>query len=483
METMSAKNRMGGVVIGVVLLLAAVPVGAQQRAAVQERAVVEQRAAVQAQEEARRQAMEARAHELRLREIEVREALLQEDPASGLYREARDALRAREYRRAAELFAQIRESHPESAYAADSYYYQALALQRAGGMEELRRAAELLAIQEQEHLTAAEVQEAKALQLRIQSEMARRGSASSYAYMEQRAEQSCGEEDELRLAALAALVSVDAEKATPILLEVLQERDECSVELRQQAISLLGQHPGALDADLLAELIRSDPDPEVRQAAVFWLGQVEGPGRSAALRSVLESEDDPQIQAQAIHALARGGGQDVAEILIEYARRTDVDPEVRAQAVFALGQIPDAETGQVLRDLYGSVDGELKAQVLYAMAAGDGDATTEFLTSVAMDPEEELEVRVNALYWLSQHDGALAADDLMRLYRETSELELKQHLLMMAAHLDDPVAFDLLAEAARDPEHPELREHAIMLLGQSEDPRAAAVLMELVRGG
>jgi HEAT repeat protein len=470
METMSAKNRMGGVVIGVVLLLAALPVGAQEREGVQER-------------EARRQAMEERAQELRLREIEVQGVLLQEDPASGLYREARDALRAREYLRAAELFARIRESHPASGYAADSYYYQALALQRAGGMEELRRAAELLAVQEQEYQTAAEVQEVKALQLRIQSEMARRGSASSYAYMEQRAQQSCGDEDELRLAALAALVSVDAEKARPILVEVLQERDECSVQLRQQAISLLGQHPGGLDADLLAEVIRSDPDPEVRQVAVFWLGQMEGPQRTAALRSVLESEEDPQIQAQAIHALARGGGQDAADILIEYAQRPDLDPEVRAQAVFALGQIPGAGTDEVLRSLYGSVDGELKVQVLHAMARGDGQATTEFLTAVAMDPEEDMEVRVNALYWLSQHEGAMRADDLIRLYRETNEVEFKQHLLMMVAQLDDPAAFELLLEAARDQGHPELREQAIMLLGQSKDPRAAEALMEFVRGG
>jgi HEAT repeat protein len=410
--------------------------------------------------------------------------LLQEDPASGRYRQAREALRAREYERAAALFESIRAEYPESAYAANSYYYQALALQRSGGGEELRMAAELLAMQQALEQTAAELEEVKALQLRIQSELARRGSAESYRYMQERARQECGEEDELRMSALAALASVDPEKARPILLELLQERGDCSAQIRQQAIFLLArQEPDAISTDLLVDLVRNDPDPEVRAAALFWLGQVEGPERTALLEAILESEADPELQAMAIHSLARGGGDAAAAVLIEYASRTDLDPEVRAQAIHALGQRPGPETQAALRSLYGSTEGELKLQILYSLSRDREGSTVEFLREIAMDPNEEMEIRMNALLWLSQREDGLRADDLMRIYRETSDVEIKQQILMLMSQTDDPAVVDLLIEAAQDTEHPELRQQAIMLLGQSEDPRAADALMELIRGG
>lgn len=417
-------------------------------------------------------------------EIEARERLLQEDPASGLYRQAREALRAREYERAAALFASIREEYPESAYAANSYYYQALALQRSGGAQELRMAAELLAAQQALEQTAAELEEVRALQLRIQSELARRGSAESYRYMQERASRECGDEDQLRMYALAALASVDAEKARPILLELLRERGECSAEIRQQALVLLArQEPDALSTDMLIDLVRNDPDREVRAAAVFWLGQMEGPERTAALEAILESENDPELQAQALHSLARDRGDGSVDVLLRYARRTDLDPEVRAQAIHALGQHPGPETHAALRSLYESTEGELKLQILYSLSRDEDGRTADFLRTIAMDPDEDLQIRMNALLWLSQHGEGLRADDLIRLYRETSDVEMKQQVLMLVTRTEDPAAFDLLVEAARDTEHPELREAAIMLLGQSDDPRAADALMELIRGG
>jgi hypothetical protein len=40
---------------------------------------------------------------------------------------------------------------------------------------------------------------------------------------------------------LNALLQMDAESAVPIIKQVLQKRDECSVELREKAVFLLSQ--------------------------------------------------------------------------------------------------------------------------------------------------------------------------------------------------------------------------------------------------
>src|SRR5512147_2424120 len=70
---------------------------------------------------------------------------LDDDPADSLYKAARAALNASNYRNAAELFRRIRDEQPKSRYVADSYYWEAFARYRSGGSDDLREARRLLA--------------------------------------------------------------------------------------------------------------------------------------------------------------------------------------------------------------------------------------------------------------------------------------------------------------------------------------------------
>ena len=67
-------------------------------------------------------------------------AWLQGDPADSVYRAARAALDRRDYRQAAELFAQLPSRFPRSGYAADAYYWRAFSLYRVGGTAQLHEA-------------------------------------------------------------------------------------------------------------------------------------------------------------------------------------------------------------------------------------------------------------------------------------------------------------------------------------------------------
>ena len=73
-----------------------------------------------------------------------REPWLQGDPADSVYRAAREALNRRDFRKAADLFAQIPERFPKSGYAPDAFYWQAFALYRLGGEPQLRAALDAL---------------------------------------------------------------------------------------------------------------------------------------------------------------------------------------------------------------------------------------------------------------------------------------------------------------------------------------------------
>ena len=100
---------------------------------------------------------------------------LQGDPADSVYRAARAALDRRDYRQAAELFAQVPARFPRSGYAADAYYWRAFSLYRVGGTPQLRAALAALDTQRERFPKAATKGDAKALTSRIQGELARQG--------------------------------------------------------------------------------------------------------------------------------------------------------------------------------------------------------------------------------------------------------------------------------------------------------------------
>jgi HEAT repeat protein len=408
---------------------------------------------------------------------------IQEDPANDLYREARTALREREYQRAAELFASLRERYRASGYVADSYYYEAYARQRMGEEQELRMALELLAAQEQRHAAAATRQDAEALRVRVESQLARRGDRESYERVEAQAAQGCGEQDEVRMAALSALLNMDPDRARPILIEVLESRDACSVELRKQAVFLLGQSMDEGNVDVMLDLIydNPDPDPEVRGAAVFWLGQSGSPRATEALNRMLQETDDRELQEAALYALARVDGPGTMDILVEYARRTDIDPELRANAVFWIAQRPGPESSRVLRELYPSAERELKEQIIFGLSRHEEQENVQFLRDLARRKAEDAELRMNALHWLAQSGAGLPMGDLVALYRSSEDRELKQQIIFVAAQQDDEEVVTFLIEVANDEGDRELREQAIHWLGRSEDPRAAEALMEIIR--
>src|SRR5690348_8166344 len=100
---------------------------------------------------------------------------IRNDPADSLYRAARAALDRRDFRTAADLFAQVPVRFPRSGYAADSFYWRAFALYRLGGTTQLRTALEALGTQRDKFPKAATQGDARALALRIQGELARQG--------------------------------------------------------------------------------------------------------------------------------------------------------------------------------------------------------------------------------------------------------------------------------------------------------------------
>ncbi|MGW8265131.1 MAG: HEAT repeat domain-containing protein [Longimicrobiales bacterium] len=405
---------------------------------------------------------------------------LQEDPGARAYAQAREALNAARYQEAADAFTTLRSQYPRSVYAADSYYYQAFALSRLGSRAQLRQARSLLQTQITDYSQASTLADSRELLLRVEAQLAQQGDAQAAAAITQQATDPCGPDQELRVTALNALMNMNAERAIPILKQVLENRDACSAELRQQAVFLISQKMDEESVDILLDLAHRnpDPDPEVREQAVFWLSQVRSEEALDALESILRESDDPQLQENAIYAIAQHRSERSGQILRQYAERADVPTGLRENAIFWIGQSPGGT--EYLKSIWPRLDTpELKENILHAIAQSDDEADRDWLMDRVRDPSEDMEVRTNALFWVSQ-SGSFNIGEIRSLFADFSDPEMKEQLIFAASQRNEAEAVDFLMEVAENPDNGELREQAIFWLGQSEDPRVPEFLLRII---
>ena len=422
------------------------------------------------------------------------------DPADSLYRLAREALSRGDYKRAAEIFHRIPERYPQSAYAGQALYYEAFALYRSGGDDDLRTARDRLN-QLNQRFPAIAKKDGALLQTRVCGELAKRGDESCAASIATTAgggtDDSGGETPPLkagpqgrncspdadedsddRIAALNALLQMDADQAMPILQKVLARRDACSVALRRKAVFLVSQKRTDQTANILMSVARGDPDQEVREQAVFWLSQV--PGSTGLLEEILKGNGDENIKDKALFALSQQNEPRAQQILRDFAGRESENGDLREKAIFWLGQRRGTENTEFLRSLYSRLTNEdLKEKILFSLSQQKGAGNEQWLMNIAVNPKEDIELRKKALFWAGQ--SGVAISEMSKLYDRMGDSEMREQIIFVLSQRQrDPAAMDKLFDIAKNEKDPELRKKAIFWLGQSRDPRVQQFLMDLI---
>ncbi|MFA6165166.1 MAG: HEAT repeat domain-containing protein [Gemmatimonadaceae bacterium] len=427
------------------------------------------------------------------------------DSGEALYRRARAALSEGEYDRAAELFAQMRASYPKSAYAGDTYYWEAFVLSRDGSNARLRRAVSLLDAQAKEYPSAVTVTsgDARTLATRLKGVLARGGDADAAADVVERAARaersavraaSAGrrttdtppgckdEEDDDRIEALNALMQMNAEQAMPILKKVLERRDQCSELLRRKAVFLIAQKRTEESADILLKAAKTDPDNETRSQAIFWLSQVSGDKAEEFLLGLIRDSKDAEVQERALFSLSQRKSERAQQAMRDFATRTDVSPQLRERAIFWLGQRRTEENAKFLRDAFAKSDNdEVRERILFSLAQMKGMGNDTFILDQAANPKLSIGLRKQALFWASQQ-GMVSTAQLASIYDKNTDSEMREQVVFVLAQRGnkDGSAVDKLLEIAKTEKNADLRKRAIFWLGQSKDPRAAKLLQELI---
>jgi len=399
------------------------------------------------------------------------------DPADSLYRLARQSLNAGDYRKAAELFAQITRQYPTSQYRSDAIYWRAFALYRIGSTAYLHEALATLdsapparrdvngisrttnsvtsprveiasrnlnvaragQVNAEADRTAAEAMstaarmqrdfmlqsrdnESAILAMRIRSALAARGDAAAAAQIASAAGAggpSCDDEDaELRVEALNALIQMDPKNAEPAITKVLARRDSCSVPLRRGAVTLAARSTdAATDASTIALLIntaRNDPSLEVQAEAVRGLSRSSDAGATTALADIATSSRNPALQRIAVRSLA----------------------------------------------------------------AQDSPAAREAIKNLMSRGDLPSDVRVTALHYAGKSDLSVA--NLASIYDAAADRSTRQEIVSLLQQRPESEASDKLVSIARTSTDPSLRRRAIDALATRKDPRAKQLLMDIL---
>ena len=410
------------------------------------------------------------------------------DPADSLYRVAREALNRGDYRRAAQLFNDLTQRYPSSAYAYVSGYYEAFSRYRIGTTEELKAADRALqAIADRPAPRSRgwrDDTDVNGLRTRIRGALAMRGDTGAADQLEETARKagsSCDQEDLMvRVEALNALSQMDAAAALPILRRVLERRDECLVELRRRAVFMLARRGDAEASSLLISTARNAPNVTVRAEAISYLPRMSGDAGLAVLEDILRNTDDERIQRTAVKAIMSSDNPRARTSLRGLLERRDAPETLRLQVLEAYSRdraTPD--DAAYLRWLYPRSESErMKSAIISALARIGGKDNQDWLAAVVRNTNESSQLRSAALQRLSRSD--IPAADIGRMYDAADSRSMREQLISALASRKEPEATDKLIDIAKNSTDLEMRRLAINYLSRKNDPRATKLLMELI---
>jgi HEAT repeat protein len=408
-------------------------------------------------------------------------------PADSLYRLGREAINRGDFRRAAALFAEISAKHPRSEYAPDALYWRAFALYRAGRDDDLREALRSLDAQRARFPRAKTIGDARELAVRIQGVLAQQGDVKSAEQVARAAapNQPCVRDDDgdIRAAAMNALLQMEAQSALPIIKQVLQKRDECSIALREKAVFLLSQKPSSETETLLLDVLRNDPSRSVREQAVFWMGQVRSERAASALEEIATSSPDMNLREKAIHALHEQGSERAAALLRRLAESEQTPESVREQAIFWLGQRRSQENATFLRGLFGRLgrgeqNDDIRKKLMFSLSQMRGFGNDRWLLNIVHDTTYSEDVRGHALWTAGQ--AGIPGSDLVALYDRLTGGEVKEKPIWVLSESRERAATDKLVEIAQKDPDREMRKKALFWLGQKNDPRVRQILIDIL---
>ena len=264
------------------------------------------------------------------------------------------------------------------------------------------------------------------------------------------------DDEELRIAALEALISAPPERALPIVQRVLNGND--SEEVKMRAFFVLSQIDLPEAQAVLADAARNNSG-EMQLEAVRMIGISGEPAAIEALADVYAAGDMDVKEAVLEAWMIAGNGDAVFQV----ASTTD-DPDEFEAAVEMLGVMGETgrlrelrnrtEMSDVLIDAY-AIAGDVESLRTLAADASDPDAQEDAISALGIIGGPEVNTTLVEIYRNAQSKNVREAalegmmisgydEGVLQLFRETERPEEKRELLEMLVIMDSDAVWDLI---------------------------------------
>ncbi|MEO7996487.1 MAG: HEAT repeat domain-containing protein [Gemmatimonadaceae bacterium] len=406
------------------------------------------------------------------------------DPADSLYSAARDAMNRGEYRRSAELFMQMQSKYPKSQKVSAAAYYEAFMRYRIGTNEELKSALKILTEKNISSSSSSSVNsEISVLTTRVRGALAARGDAEQARIVAAEAQKGgCDREDmQVRAEALSALAQSDQNAATPMLRNVLNKKDACSLDLRRRALSILLRRADTAATSAAIQVAKNNDETlELRVDAVNYLSRLPGDNALATLEDLMRNSTEREVQRAAVRSLSNTENVRARSTVRTIIERNDVSEELRAEALSSFSKDRSSpEDAAYLRGLFPKMQSErLKTSVLSAISRMGGPENDQFLLSVARNAGESSETRSNAISRLARSTTTISVSDLGKLYDAAESRSIRSQVINALSQRKEPEALDKLLDILKTGTDYNIKSQIISSLSRSTDPRAKQALLD-----
>ena len=195
-----------------------------------------------------------------------------------------------------------------------------------------------------------------------------------------------GEGDaEVKKAVLHALAETKSPAAQARLLELA--RSEPNPELRKRAIHVLAERGEAAIGDLM-NLFDSERNPDVRRTVLHSLSEIKGTRVEDKLFAVARNDENMDVRRQAIRLLGERAGKRSLEFLSDTAQSTDGNTEVQMQAVRAISERNAEEAVPLLIKIAKThANQQVRKQAIRALGESGDPRAVEFFREVLAKEE------------------------------------------------------------------------------------------------
>ena len=241
------------------------------------------------------------------------------------------------------------------------------------------------------------------------------------------------------------------------------------VDTRRVAVEALGgTQPANRSLDLLAQIIRSDPDEAVRIKAVETLSDVRDDRASAVLRDLVTRSADPYVQIKATEALGDAAQSDDDVRALVSVAKTHPRFDVRRKAIETLGDVHRVQSaGNALVEIVRSdADPELRRNAIDALGNIHSESTLTALRAVALgnDPEG---LRRQAMETYTENIEADAAVEFLKsIVVNDPSARIRLNALEILSELNDNAGIPAVRELARSSTDPRVRKQAVEILSE-----------------